>query len=259
MQMALQRAIDDLYNISATVAPKMIVAKSKAHFLSHLGDDVRRFGPAIIASTERYESYNGVVRGVLIHSNRQAPSRDAARAFSGFEYVKHIVTGGFWKNLETGRWIQAGQGTMEIFSDIPIFARLVGLEKDDEKTPGEHCALCDLAQLILLIGHVQRTKQTKNGVPIPAPKWEKTKLYSVLHEEVAKSVIISRPVEWFITANGDKARVGSHVYSKKRDVSNLFLVVLGDTYSCIRVLPILGSSARSFSFFLLEVNLPTLF
>lgn len=60
-------------------------------------------------STERYEAYNTVFRAASIFSNHQAPSRDIAWSFAGIDRVKHIVTGGWWKDRKTGAWLRAGQ------------------------------------------------------------------------------------------------------------------------------------------------------
>ncbi|KAG2354910.1 hypothetical protein BDR07DRAFT_1265017, partial [Suillus spraguei] len=52
------------------------ISKLKFHFLVHLPAYIHRFGPAIIFSTERYESFNHVFWLSCIHSNRRMPSRD---------------------------------------------------------------------------------------------------------------------------------------------------------------------------------------
>ncbi|KIL54693.1 hypothetical protein M378DRAFT_41494, partial [Amanita muscaria Koide BX008] len=72
------------------------ISKPKFHFLVHLPRFIKRFGPALLYSTERYESFNHVFRLCSIHSNRKAPSRDICRAFALQDTVKHIVTGGYW-------------------------------------------------------------------------------------------------------------------------------------------------------------------
>ncbi|KAI0757486.1 hypothetical protein C8Q80DRAFT_1059519, partial [Daedaleopsis nitida] len=58
------------------------ISKSKLHFLVHLPFYIRRHGPAILFSTERYESFNHVFRLTSIYSNRQAPDRDSCNAFA---------------------------------------------------------------------------------------------------------------------------------------------------------------------------------
>ncbi|KAG1857244.1 hypothetical protein C8R48DRAFT_577601, partial [Suillus tomentosus] len=71
------------------------IMKAKFHFLLHLPAFIRCFGPVILFSTERFESFNHIFRLSSIYSNRQAPSCDTCHTFGGFDVVKHIVTGGF--------------------------------------------------------------------------------------------------------------------------------------------------------------------
>ncbi|THH26571.1 hypothetical protein EUX98_g7617 [Antrodiella citrinella] len=70
--------------------------KPKFHLLLHLPDHIRRFGPAIIFATEVFESFNAVIRAKSIHSNRQAPSRDIARAFAQGNRIRHLLSGGLF-------------------------------------------------------------------------------------------------------------------------------------------------------------------
>jgi hypothetical protein len=88
-----QKLIADFLLITARCSPSIIVLKPKFHFLVHLPDYIRRFGPALLFSTERFESFNGVFRAASMFSNRQAPSCDISRRFVGIEQAKHIVSG----------------------------------------------------------------------------------------------------------------------------------------------------------------------
>ncbi|KAJ8583172.1 hypothetical protein M405DRAFT_717993, partial [Rhizopogon salebrosus TDB-379] len=81
------------------------ISKPKFHFLIHLPAYIRRFGPAIVFSTERYESFNHVFRLTCIYSNRQAPSRDSCRIFAHQDIVKHVATGGFWYDSKVSKWV----------------------------------------------------------------------------------------------------------------------------------------------------------
>lgn len=89
----LSAVIDDFLNITAKCAPSILISKPKFHFLVHLPLYIRRFGPAILFSTERYESFNHVFRLTTIYSNRQSPSHDTCRAFAAQDIIKHISTG----------------------------------------------------------------------------------------------------------------------------------------------------------------------
>ncbi|TEB36454.1 hypothetical protein FA13DRAFT_1600926, partial [Coprinellus micaceus] len=70
--------------------------KPKFHILVHLPEHVRRFGPAILFATESFESFNAIIRAKSIHSNRQAPSRDIAVAFSQWNRLRHFASGGYF-------------------------------------------------------------------------------------------------------------------------------------------------------------------
>ncbi|KAJ2927773.1 hypothetical protein H1R20_g9317, partial [Candolleomyces eurysporus] len=56
--------------------------KPKFHILMHLPDHIWQFGPAILFATKAFKSFNAVIRAKSVHSNRQAPSRNIARAFA---------------------------------------------------------------------------------------------------------------------------------------------------------------------------------
>lgn len=68
--------------------------KPKFHFIMHLEDHVRRFGPAVIFATEIFESHNAIIRSKSVHSNRQAPSRNIATAFAHMNRLCAFLCGG---------------------------------------------------------------------------------------------------------------------------------------------------------------------
>ncbi|KAI0631172.1 hypothetical protein C8Q77DRAFT_1279900 [Trametes polyzona] len=70
--------------------------KPKFHIILHLVEHVRKFGPAALFATEAFESFNAVIRAKSVHSNRQAPSRDIARAFAQSNRIRHLLSGGFF-------------------------------------------------------------------------------------------------------------------------------------------------------------------
>ncbi|KAG1846267.1 hypothetical protein F4604DRAFT_1521894, partial [Suillus subluteus] len=72
------------------------ISKPKFHFLIHLLAFIRCFGPAIIFSTERYESFNHIFQLSCIHSNQCVPSRDTCQLFAYQDIMKNVATGGYW-------------------------------------------------------------------------------------------------------------------------------------------------------------------
>ncbi|KAI6147785.1 hypothetical protein BKA82DRAFT_140319, partial [Pisolithus tinctorius] len=184
----LSCTINEFLSISAQCAPSILITKAKFHFLLHLPMFIRRFGPAIIFSTERFESFNHVFRLASIYSNRQAPSRDTCKAFAEQDAVKHIVTGGSWLNPKSRNWVRAGERIMSYIGEHPEQRHLLGLPN---------------------------TKSQINGKSevIPAVEWTSTRSAAVaqpgFHQNVTSNLFIK--CKSFVTTDGDKASIGSHV------------------------------------------------
>ncbi|PBK79410.1 hypothetical protein ARMGADRAFT_1049148 [Armillaria gallica] len=91
--------------------------KPKFHILVHLPEHIRRLGPAMLFATEGFESFNAVIRGKSIHSNRHAPSRDIGLAFAQGNRVRHLLSGGMFllqKNLPSDDLSSQSQPTAEL-------------------------------------------------------------------------------------------------------------------------------------------------
>ncbi|KAH8993098.1 hypothetical protein EDB83DRAFT_2304552 [Lactarius deliciosus] len=134
--MSLSRTIQDFLNITAKCSPGILIAKPKFHFLVHLPEFIRRFGPAVLFSTERYESFNHVFRLLCIYSNRQVPSRDSCNAFAALDRIKHVATGGYWHDPHTGTWAHAGQWILDFISTHDKYLGWLGLPKESTQKPG---------------------------------------------------------------------------------------------------------------------------
>ncbi|KIJ40620.1 hypothetical protein M422DRAFT_256592 [Sphaerobolus stellatus SS14] len=90
----LEVAIDHFLNCAVNWTPRWF---NKPKFLLlHLPNHIHRFGPASLFATEGFESFNAVIRGFSIHSNRQAPSRDIGRGFAHGNHLRHMLSGGFF-------------------------------------------------------------------------------------------------------------------------------------------------------------------
>ena len=119
--------IDNFLSLTALCAPSIIISKPKFHFLTHLPEFILRFGPALLLSTERYESFNKVYRATSIFSNHMSPSRDSCYAFGSQDIVKHLTTGGSWFSATHGTWVHASSKVMQTMTAQPEFARLLGI------------------------------------------------------------------------------------------------------------------------------------
>ncbi|KII82864.1 hypothetical protein PLICRDRAFT_120152 [Plicaturopsis crispa FD-325 SS-3] len=105
----LQVLIDNALDVWALFDPRRIITKIKLHTFPHLVEDIRRFGPAILYSTEIFECWNAIFRMCSILSNHLAASRDIAVTLADMERFKHQVSGGWWKDSELGQYVRAGK------------------------------------------------------------------------------------------------------------------------------------------------------
>ncbi|KAH8923881.1 hypothetical protein BT69DRAFT_1333485 [Atractiella rhizophila] len=128
-----------LYNLEAAIAffldstaslTTQWFNKRKFHLLVHLVDNVRRFGVPINYATEKFESYNGVVRLRSVFSNHQAPGVDIATSFAGYDRVRHIFSGGFWKDKATSQWVCASSKVIALMRD-ESYRQMLGLTLPD--------------------------------------------------------------------------------------------------------------------------------
>ncbi|KAJ7849685.1 hypothetical protein B0H14DRAFT_3085998 [Mycena olivaceomarginata] len=104
----LQICIDNDLDLWGLIDPARIMTKYKLHVLSHLPDDIRRFGPAILVATEGFECWNAIFRLCSILSNHQSPSHDIGVTLADMERFKHQISGGWWKDLDSNQYVQAG-------------------------------------------------------------------------------------------------------------------------------------------------------
>ncbi|KIJ47128.1 hypothetical protein M422DRAFT_249438 [Sphaerobolus stellatus SS14] len=130
----LSREIDILLDAMAVLDPSRIVQKPKFHILLHVVEDIRRFGPAILFSTEVFECFNAVFRMCSVLSNHQAPSRDIALKFAELDRFKHTVSGGYWKTND--EWTTASTNVRLFFRRNPRLQALLGWVDPATIVPG---------------------------------------------------------------------------------------------------------------------------
>ncbi|KAJ7761154.1 hypothetical protein B0H14DRAFT_2403781, partial [Mycena olivaceomarginata] len=104
----LQICIDNVLDLWGLIDPVRIMTKYKLHVLSHLPDDICRFGPAILFATKGFECWNAIFRLCSILSNHQSPSHDIGVTLADMERFKHQISGGWWKDLDSNQYVQAG-------------------------------------------------------------------------------------------------------------------------------------------------------
>ena len=129
-----------MLDLAAVVDPSKIISKIKFHLLTHIPDDVRRFGPVIGVSTEDYESFNTVFRQCSILSNHQAPSRDTAYQLATQETFKHLICGGWWadakgNDMESAAWKQPGTALRKYVSGSDVLQRIFDFSSPEQNVP----------------------------------------------------------------------------------------------------------------------------
>ncbi|KAJ6501774.1 hypothetical protein DFH09DRAFT_1051553 [Mycena vulgaris] len=199
----LETCINDFINITCKCSPSILISKPKFHFLLHLPFFIRRFGPAVLFSTERYEAYNAVFRACSIYSNRLTPSRDIAWSFAGIDRVKHVVTGGWWRDSKSKKWVCAKPRVMRHILNHPEFAAMVGLPTKQIREPGT-----------ITYYPVARKREDRSSEPIFL--WNQSLAGRAnsgrfMHGEVAAY----KAALGVVTCTGDKALVGQNVVIRK--------------------------------------------
>jgi len=200
--------------------------------LVHLPAYIRRFGPAILFSTERYESFNHVFRLACIHSNRQGPSQDTCRVFAKQDIVKHIATGGYWFDTISKGWVRAGEAVLHYLGEHPAQARLLGIHTQESPVTGK--VFIEYLSCVLVHNFLIQSKGTgciKTGIDvdgqIAAPKavrWAATRC-----AEVFKALELPQPTtdaQYYhgtslVLSNGEKACLEGHVIFHNSSASHL--------------------------------------
>ncbi|KAJ3853110.1 hypothetical protein EV368DRAFT_39622 [Lentinula lateritia] len=131
----LKILIGNLLDAWATYDPNRILVKMKLHVLTHLPDDVRRFGLVILYSTELFECWNAIFRMCSVLSNHLSPSHDIAMTLAEMEVFKHLVSGGWWKN-KNGQMIQAGAKIRQYLVKSSELQRRLGWVSPSQSKPG---------------------------------------------------------------------------------------------------------------------------
>ncbi|KAJ6563490.1 hypothetical protein B0H10DRAFT_1929455 [Mycena sp. CBHHK59/15] len=130
----LEILIDNVLDAFGTLDPSKILIKLKLHVLKHIPENIRRRGPSVRFSTEVFECFNAIFRLCSVLSNHQAPSRDIALKFADLERVKHILSGGFWK--QGSEWVSAGKDVRRLLVKTTVLQRHLGWAPKPEWVSG---------------------------------------------------------------------------------------------------------------------------
>ena len=136
LQADLDIAVANVLDIWAKVNPNQIINKPKLHVLTHLSDDVRRFGPPTLYEVEVFEASNKVFHCCSVLSNHHAPSCDIATTMARMERFKHLVSGGWWWDKVIRKHVQAGECITKNFASSAALQGHLGWSPEDEQLPG---------------------------------------------------------------------------------------------------------------------------
>lgn len=230
LQSDIDILIGNVLDAFALIDPAKIIDKMKLQVLPHLVQDIPRFGPAIRYSTEIFECYNAVFRLCSVLSNHQAPSRDIANKFASMDRLKHILSGGYWKENE--EWICAGPKVRDVLHKDSFIQGHLGWVPARKPQLGP-LYLYDAQTVIFMVLHFTGNIQAKPKSKFPAIPW---------HETLASAQIFSsetfgfpnqlkwRPGVYVVAQSGDECKVGSWIFVRQPEVRavchNSFLVLI---------------------------------
>lgn len=217
--------------------------KPKFHIILHLVDHIRDLGPAVLFATEGFKSFNALIRAMSVHSNRQAPSCDIARAFAQINRVRHLASGGYFavpesdafgvtitehRSLRPARHVQAyshqnrtqnpqmervvwrhcGPGARTM-AQQPRISRHVGFYTTEASFwPGTTCSCC--CKILIADRFVLGACTLE---PKIAQSWAQTKVGKtrVPPPSLAREGIVFKTAKDVILLSGDKCAVGDWV------------------------------------------------
>ena len=156
-QKAVNIATDNVLDLFSKIQPSKMITKPKLHLLTHLAEDIKRFGPLITQATEAFEGFHGVFRSCSILSNHQAPSRDIALQLADQEGFKQRVTGGWWPD-GSGGWKHSGSGVRDSLERYKMLKNNLGWADNTATPPG-------LSQLTFRPTSLTPLTQERSGLP----------------------------------------------------------------------------------------------
>lgn len=136
--------IANVLDIWAKVDPNRIIDKMKLHVITHLPEDIQRFGPACLYIVEGFEGWNRIWRLCSILSNHHSPSRDIAIKLCKAERIKHLLSGGFWYDKDSKTYVQAGKAVQGMFESDKTLRRRLGWSLTPGLVPGKSASQVNL-------------------------------------------------------------------------------------------------------------------
>ncbi|XP_006456915.1 hypothetical protein AGABI2DRAFT_47559, partial [Agaricus bisporus var. bisporus H97] len=199
----IRTAVANVLDYAALVNPSKIIKKIKYHYLTHIEEDIQRFGPLIGVMTENYESYNSVFRAGSVLSNHLSPSRDIAHQLSRQETAKHILSGGSWFSHSLNGWVEPGFGVQRLIEANPHLRRLHGWPGSSSDSP-------------LIPGHTVLNPKVKTHAgkwEYKALRWTETSGVKAVNPDPEWESLMWYPCKKLISQYSDACGVGSWVFA----------------------------------------------
>ncbi|KAK4699413.1 hypothetical protein P7C70_g6848, partial [Phenoliferia sp. Uapishka_3] len=143
--------------------------KRKFHYPIHLRQSMERIGPALLASTQKQESYNHVFREHSEYSSKRNPGYEIGLAFAHHNRFQHLISGGYYRCPKTRRWRQAGVKALEVFSNNSQVRGLLGMHDTVHATAGMSNGPVLGKRILLPLWHVGALEFRL--APKPQPEW----------------------------------------------------------------------------------------
>jgi hypothetical protein len=200
----------------------------KLHVLTHLPEDIRRFGPPGLYIVEGFKGLEPDL-ATLQHpvEPSHSPSRDIATKLCKAERIKHLLSGGFWRDKDSKMYVQAGEAVRGLFESDKTLRRRLGWSQTPGPVPGMYTSQVThrfsysdrVASNIGSVKLIPVKKQPSgctwdelfnpNTIPPPCPDGVNTE----------ESLLLGKTV---VAASGDICRVGSWVFYRSPFVCHLF-------------------------------------
>lgn len=219
-QADLEILIANVLDIWAKIDANRIIDKMKLHVLTHLPEDIRRFGPAGLYIVEGFEGWNRIWRLCSILSNHHSPSRDIAIKLCKAERIKHLLSGGFWRDKDSKKYVQAGKAVKGLFESDKTLRRRLGWSQTPDLVPGMYTA--PIAPIECHLSHPDPTIFNTGSVKlVPAKRqpssctWDESFNSDTIPPpcpsgiNVEECLLLGKTV---VAASGDVCKVGSWVF-----------------------------------------------
>ncbi|KAF8066040.1 hypothetical protein FPV67DRAFT_1653670 [Lyophyllum atratum] len=228
-------AVANVLDIAALLDPSKIVSKVKYHLLSHIREDITRFGPLVGVATEVFESFNAIFRYCSILSNHLAPSRDIAYKMSALETMKHFLSGGWWNSEAAGKqWVEPGPSIRWYMASNPVLQTLCGWSSNEVLTPGT----------VKL--EPQKRGPNRRTLPLVRLRWSETAASRAINNTSPNNDAQWGRCKYIIAKSQDRCTVGSWVFARSP-------LSEGNTPAPGRIVEILENTTRTSALVVIDV------